>query len=125
MAISEIIENPSPAPEKRDNRTWRIQIFCPSDQPVERWAVEWLREVVLRDASGNVVGERNQHEVEVAPGVSVGLVVREVAPQLLTEIFTDPATGKTMTGAEMMSMLAYIGDVRWQAKVAAEIAAAE
>jgi hypothetical protein len=118
MAISEPIVN-APAPVVKDNRTWRIQIFCPSDLPVSQWRVEWLREVVQRDAQGNVVGERLQGQVDVGAGVSVPLTVSALAPDLLQESFTDPGTGKTMTGAEMMSMLAYIGDLRWQATAAA------
>lgn len=124
MAISEPIES-APVPVVRDNRTWRMQIFCDANVPVPQWSVEWLREVVQRDAEGNVVGERIQHAVTVAGGVTVDLKVSATAAQILGESFTDPATGKTMTGAELMSMLAYVGDVRWQAKVDAAIAAAQ
>lgn len=124
MAITEPIES-APVPVARDNRTWRMHIFCEANVPVTQWSVEWLREIVQRDADGNVVGERIQHAVEVAPGVTVDLKVAATAADLLGASFTDPATGKTMTGAEIMSMLAYIGDLRWQQKVDAAIAAAQ
>lgn len=126
MAISEAVETPK-IPVSRDNRTWQILIWCESSKPVSQWSVTWHREVVQRDAQGNVVGDRIQSvPIPVTEGevtVQVPLNITAMAPQLLQESFTDPATNKTMTGAEIMSMLAYIGDLRWQAERDARIAA--
>lgn len=109
------------APVTAENRTWRIQIECGFDLPVADRSVTYLREVVPLDAQGNRAGSSTQSNVAVGNNGAFPLSVTATAAQILPRSFTDPSTGKTMTGADMMSMLSYIGDTLWQEAVAAEL----
>jgi len=110
------------APVTAENRTWRIQIECGFDTPVTERTVTFLREVVPLDAQGARAGPSIQSNVAVGDNGAFPLSVTAKAAQLLPRSFTDPNTGKTMSGAEMMSMLSYIGDTLWQEVVDAELA---
>lgn len=113
------IETELPAvPVKAENRTWRVEIECRHDMAVADRAVTFHREVVPLDRDGQPAGPAVQSRVAVGSGF-LPLRVTATFAELGARSFT--AAGVTVTGAQMMALIALVGDALWQEAVAAEL----
>lgn len=117
------IETELPAvPVKAENRTWRVEIECRHDMAVADRSVTFHREIVPVDRDGKPAGLAVQNRVAVGSGF-LPLNVTATFADLGGRQFT--AAGVTVTGAQMMALVALVGDTLWQEKVAAELARQE
>ena len=107
-------------PVEAENRTWRVQMECPFDLAVQdRWVV-FHREVVPLDAQGARAGDINQSIVPVGNNPAFRLEVKATLAQIKDKKFT--GGGVTVTGAQIMALIAAAGDKLWEAAVNAELA---